>query len=247
MPDYCRLPAALLWDMDGTIVDSEGLWWQSFEHLCGVYGGRVSPSMATELRGASMEQTAELIARCGVGKEDIPAVLDQMIAYVGNGLATDPILISSAVSWIDQGKTYGVPQALVSASPLSLLEATSMTMGHPFHTLVGHGDTLRSKPSPDPYVEAMRRLGVPAGECLALEDSLTGVRAAAGSGAWVIAVGPGVESLRTEVIRPGGGCSFALTRYSRVIHCHTLMDLGSMSRAWQAIRHYVAAEVAVAS
>ncbi|MGW5266106.1 HAD family hydrolase [Microbispora sp. NPDC004025] len=188
-------PAAVLFDMDGTLVDTEGLWWDACVEVAGGLGSPLGKADRKALYGLSVEDaalhiTAALDTAGGPGGPGAPAVeamlTDAFTARLGSGVTTLP----GAVALLEALRAAGVPAGLVSASPRPVVDLVLETVGgHRFRLSVAAGDSARNKPAPDPYLAAAARLGVDPAACVAIEDSPTGVASARAAGCAVIAVG----------------------------------------------------------
>jgi HAD superfamily hydrolase (TIGR01509 family) len=188
------LPAAVLFDMDGTLIDSEGLWLDAEIAVMESLGAIWSESDQAHCLGGPLERVADyMLERSGspVTSEAVGLMLlDEMERRLRDSpLAWRP----GARALLVECRDAGVPTALVSASWNRLIDAVSdkirtdigMT---PFDVVVAGDDVANSKPHPEPYLAASAALGVPPIDCLALEDSPTGVRSAVAAGCRVVAV-----------------------------------------------------------
>ncbi|MGI5352685.1 HAD family hydrolase [Streptomyces sp. CA-250714] len=187
------LPAALLCDMDGTLVDTERDWLAALAELLAEHGAAADDAALAPFAGLPLDGAAELVARrSGLTAETARARLDQSFtARVRAGVTVQP----GALELLDSARRLGIPVALVTASERPVAELVLATLGpHRFSCSVAHGETPRGKPHPDPYLAAARLLGVPATACLALEDTPTGAASARAAGCRVVAV-PTVDGI----------------------------------------------------
>ena len=184
-----ELPAAVLWDMDGTLVDTEPYWMARESALVAEHGGRWTESDAHSLVGNDLlVSAAALRERGGVRLE-----LAEIVAFLLDGVVEQT---RASVPWrpgarelLAQLREQGVPCALVTMSYQALAGAVVEALPpESFSTLVTGDQLSRGKPFPDAYQEAARRLGRAPGECLAIEDSLTGVTSAEAAGVPTLAV-----------------------------------------------------------
>lgn len=182
MSDY----AAVLWDLDGTIVDTEPLWIEAEHDLAARHGAVWTQEDALQLVGNSLIASGEYIRN----RLDLPItaeqVVDHLVAHLVSCLQTEVPWRAGAVELITELADRGTPQALVTMSyaPIAAPIATVL----PFQAVVTGDAVPRPKPHPDPYLLAAERLGVSASQCLAVEDSPTGAASANAAGCDVIVV-----------------------------------------------------------
>ncbi|WP_432032375.1 HAD-IA family hydrolase [Streptomyces antibioticus] len=180
-----RLPLqAVLFDMDGTLVDTERLWWEAVEQVA---GRTLTEADRPDVLGRAVEHTADwLAAATGAPAAGLARALHREFAdRVRTGIAPRP----GALALLDALAREGVPTALVTASPRSVADTVLAALGaHRFAVSVTADDTGRTKPAPDPYLAACRALGVDPAACVAVEDTETGVASAEAAGCAVLAV-----------------------------------------------------------
>nr|WP_281497281.1 HAD family phosphatase [Ornithinimicrobium sp. F0845] len=173
------MPAAVLWDMDGTLIDTEPYWMAEEGELIARAGGTWTQEDAVELVGNSLLRSAEIIlARTpvtGTPEQVVDTLLSGVVARTRAHLPWRP----GARELLVECAELGVPCALVTMSwtPLADVLLEHLPPGT-FATVVTGDQVTHGKPSPDPYLLAVERLGVDARDCLALEDSPTGVHSA---------------------------------------------------------------------
>lgn len=187
-------PAAVLFDMDGTLVDTEGLWMEAEQHVMRILGARWLPEDQVACLGGPLERVTEYMRqRSGTALADheIGALLlDAMEVRLRE---RPPAWRPGARQLLLECAERGMPTALVSASWARLIAAVAEGIdaelgGSPFTVIVAGDDVAHSKPHPEPYREAARLLGVHAEDCLALEDSPTGITSARDAGCRVVAI-----------------------------------------------------------
>lgn len=185
--------AAVLWDMDGTLVDSEKLWDVSLTALAEHLGGSLSASTRAAMVGSNMERTLRMMF-AALGREPEPADLVRARRWLTERTAE---LFRRELVWrpgareaLRAVRAAGVPMALVTSTERALTEVALDTIGRDFFDVTVCGDEVdgRNKPLPDPYLKAARLLGVDPAACVAVEDSPTGVAAAVAAGCTVLVV-----------------------------------------------------------
>ena len=179
-------PAALLWDFDGTLVDSEPSWHAAESRLVAELGGPpIDEATARSLVGLALADSARTLLRIA-GREDLDAdhyaeilnayALDDMVA---SGVALRP----GAADLLATARRVGVPCALVSMSFTSVLRQVVDTLPEgSFAVIIGGDQVTRGKPDPEPYLSAASALGVAPLDCLVLEDSIPGTLSAQNAG-----------------------------------------------------------------
>lgn len=180
---------AVIFDLDGVIMDSEQLWDEARRETVEEYHG-IWPEGATRaMQGmSSKEWAAYLRDRAGVDlstDEIVACVLQKLLAFYRGGLPLIPGAVA-AVQRISQ--TW--PLGLASSSNREVIDTVLELSGlvDRFAATVSSEEVARGKPAPDVYLEAARRLGVPSSKCAAVEDSANGIRSASTASTCVIAV-----------------------------------------------------------
>lgn len=183
------LPAAVLWDMDGTLVDTEALWVRAETELLASYG-RELPADAHELLiGSGLWDAAAYLQGLGVDLHP-DEIVARLARTVGDGIrAGESIWRPGARELLADLGRAGVPCALVTMSVRSLAELVLASLPAGTFQLIVPGDEVEhEKPHPAPYLQGAALLGVPIADCVALEDSPTGLRSAAASGAVTLGI-----------------------------------------------------------
>ncbi len=181
---------AVLFDMDGTLVDSEKLWTVALNELAARLGGVLSPAGRARMVGTSMAESMQILyADLAVAAVDPPADVawleDRVADLFAAGLPWRP----GAGELLAAVRDAGVPTALVTSTRRRLVEIALDSIGPAnFDTVVCGDDLAETKPHPLPYTTAAARLGVTPAVSVAIEDSPTGVASALAAGCAVLAV-----------------------------------------------------------
>jgi HAD superfamily hydrolase (TIGR01509 family) len=189
-----RLPAAVLFDMDGLLVETEHLWYAAELEVMGHLGGSWGPEQQEDLVGGPLERAVDLMIAHSDGNHDQAEVMEMLLTAMEHRLRTEPVhWRPGAPELLAVLEDAGVPVALVSASWRNLVDAVHDAVlhevGHEMFAVTVAGDDLeRTKPFPDPYLHAAEVIGVDPRHCVVLEDSHTGSQAGMGAGALVVAV-----------------------------------------------------------
>jgi HAD superfamily hydrolase (TIGR01509 family) len=185
-----RPPAAVIFDMDGLLFDSERLYAEAILTAAREVGCAMSHDIFLQLVGRSREVNHRfLLEHYGA---DYP--LADLIATWGRhfqaltaaGLPLKP----GAAELLDLLDEFDLPRAIATSSTHATVERNLASLGLAgrFHGVVAHGDYANGKPAPDPFLTAAERLGVAPAHCLALEDSHNGIRSASAAGMMTIMV-----------------------------------------------------------
>jgi HAD superfamily hydrolase (TIGR01509 family) len=189
------LPAAVLWDMDGTLVDTEPEWIAAERDLVEASGGVWTEQDSLNLVGSALLDAGEYIRARGNLPMTAEAVVDAMVARLIVRLKQSITWRPGARELLTDLQAWGVPCALVTMSYRSLVDViVSALPPDTFAVTVTGDEVARGKPHPEPYLTAARELGVDPAQCIVIEDSTTGAHAGLAAGAAVVAV-PGVTSV----------------------------------------------------
>ena len=193
------LPRAVLWDMDGTLVDTEPYWIRTEYELAERYGGTWSEAKALDLVGNDLRVSAAYIQEhMGIDLEIdriVEELLDGVVRKVQERVPWRP----GAVDLIGRLRTAGVPCALVTMSYDRFVAPILEHLPPETFRVVVTGDRVeQGKPHPEPYLTAAAALGLSAADCLAIEDSNTGAKSAEAAGCLVLVVENHVPVLPAE-------------------------------------------------
>ncbi|MFD8494505.1 HAD family hydrolase [Amycolatopsis sp. NPDC059657] len=185
--------SAVLWDMDGTLVDSEKLWDVALYECAEWLGGTISEEQRMTLVGSNMNDTSSyLLEVCG--KPATPEAIASTGEWIRDRTAG---LFDDALPWrpgaqeaLAAVRNAGIPSALVTSTERSLTELALHTIGREFFDVTVCGDEVSglNKPHPKPYLLAAQLLDVDPKLCVAVEDSPPGAASAATAGCTVLVI-----------------------------------------------------------
>jgi len=182
-----------VFDMDGVLLDSEPIWRGVEVEVFGRVGVELSEEDLIRTMGVRIADVVRLWhERQPWNDPPIDDVTDEIVERVATKIEREASLNEGTIEAIDRLRAHGLPLALASSSPMRLIEAVLRMGGldDRFDVVLTGEDEEHGKPAPDVYLSAARALGVPAERCLAIEDSINGVRAAKAAGMVAIAVPP---------------------------------------------------------
>lgn len=195
----------VLFDMDGTLLDSEKVWDVALADLAAWLGGDLSASARRRMVGSSMGRSVAIL-HADLGVEADP---ESSAAFLTERTAD---LFRTALVWkpgarelLDAVRTARLPAALVTSTHRYLTEIALDTIGRQYFAATVCGDEVRRpKPHPDSYLRAAELLGVQPARSVAIEDSPLGIAAAEAAGCAVLAVPSEVEieAAPTRTVRP---------------------------------------------
>jgi HAD superfamily hydrolase (TIGR01509 family) len=180
---------AVVFDLDGVIVDSEQVWDEVREAYVRETGGTYTDESARDMMGMSSPEWSRYMAEAlrvpGTPEEINAAIVERMLARYGEA----PPLLPGALEAVRRVGA-SVPLAIASSSNRELIDVVLRASGlaADFRATVSSEEVPRGKPWPDVYLEAARRLGVDPARCGAVEDSHNGIRSAKAAGMRVVAV-----------------------------------------------------------
>lgn len=180
--------AAIVFDMDGVLVDTEQVWDEVREELVADWGGSYSGDAQRAMMGMSSVEWSRYM-HDALGLSQSPAAINiEVVRRMLVRYASHLPLIDGAVGAVRR-LARSFPLAVASSSNRPLIDAVLATAGIAdcFAATVSSEEVARGKPSPDVYLEAARRLGVAPAQCAAVEDSANGIRAAVAAGMDVVA------------------------------------------------------------
>jgi HAD superfamily hydrolase (TIGR01509 family) len=191
-PPFPDRADAVLFDMDGLLIDSEPLWTVAEIELAEQLGGTWNDEIKATIIGTRLDVAVPTILQWyGVPRE--PANVESAMAFLLDRMVelfeTQLPLMPGALEIIDGVRALGVATALVSSSYRVLVDAALDGLSpERFETTVAGDEVGHGKPSPEPYLTASQRLGADPRRCVVVEDAMSGVTSGEAAGATVVAV-----------------------------------------------------------
>ena len=193
---------AVLFDLDGVLIDSEPVWERVRRDFAESRGGTWSGEIQRRMMGARTADWSGALSELVGGSVSPETAAEMVIAQLAEEYRRDPPLIPGAVEAV-RGLAAEFRLGLVSGSPqvligllLQLLDLTDC-----FEVAMSADDVARGKPHPDPYLELARRLRVDPHDCAVVEDSGNGIRSGHAAGSRVIAIPRGLHQPDAETLR----------------------------------------------
>jgi HAD superfamily hydrolase (TIGR01509 family) len=184
------MPVAVIFDMDGLIFDTEALYQEAFLAASTVGGHDLPTEVIQRTIGVPWAGSRVLLLEEMGSDFPVDQYFAQMIRHFELLAATQLRLKPGVVELLDFLDQLGMPRCIATSSAHSTVQShlSAHGLADRFHAVIGHGDYVASKPAPDPFLTAAKRLGVDPALCLALEDSSNGVRSAFAAGMMTVMV-----------------------------------------------------------
>ncbi|MGO8957145.1 MAG: HAD family hydrolase [Streptosporangiaceae bacterium] len=180
---------AVMFDMDGLLVDSEPLWFQAEGTVMARLGGSWVPADQHMLVGGSMPSTVKYLLSKGTRTAKPAAVAGWLMEAMVGLITSGPLpALPGALELVAEVAAAGLPYALVTSSEAAVMDAVLSQLGVLFPVTVCAADVAHAKPDPEGYLLAAAKLGADPRRCIALEDSPNGVAAAEAAGYRTVAV-----------------------------------------------------------
>lgn len=201
-------PAAVFWDMDGTLIDTEPLWGQATYELGELLGRPLTPEVREQTIGSSFPNTLRIVADWAghtLAEGDVERYRTWMFARVAELFSGGIALNPGIKGVLDALAQRGTPMFVCTNTERVLADPCIDAIGRQYFADTITGDEVDNpKPAPQMYLEAARRVGAAPGECLVVEDSWNGMSAAAAAGCVVLgladAVPDGVSKLDPQAL-----------------------------------------------
>lgn len=198
-----RPPQAVLWDMDGTLIDTEPYWIAAEEELVAAHGGTWSEEQGLSLVGSALPNSARVLQQAGV-KLEVREIIDLLSTQVVAGLKRTIPWRPGALELLTACREAGIPQALVTMSERSIVdEFLDQLPENTFQASITGEEVSQGKPNPEPYLRGLELLGDVVGQeltarrCIGFEDSVPGIVSASAAGLHAVVI--------PNAIDPGAG------------------------------------------
>lgn len=184
-----RLPAAVLWDLDGTIVDTEPLWIDAEYDIARRNNAEWTEQDAMKLVGSDLLDSGRYIRERMDLTMTAEQVVDELVTVMAKRMAGPVEWRPGALDLLADLREHGVPTALVTMSYRAITEPLLARLPSDTFDAVVVGDEVQyGKPHPEPYLAAARNLGIDPADCIAIEDSPTGAASAQAAGCLVLVI-----------------------------------------------------------
>lgn len=181
-------PVGVVFDLDGVLVQSEHLWEEAWLEYATAAGFAWTAHDTRSCQGMSVQEWGSYLADRTT--HDTQAAIEAVIGSVAHAYDMGHVSLVDGAEDLVRTMSARVPIALASSAPRRIIDTVMGTMGLGpwFGATVSSAEVAAGKPSPDVYLEAIRKLGIRADGSLAVEDSSNGIRAAAAAGLTVLAI-----------------------------------------------------------
>lgn len=213
---------AVLFDMDGTLTNTEELWTVALQQMAADLGGQLSPATRAQMVGRPFTQVIQMLHdETGVTR-DVAITGAELLRKIEALFRRDVPWQPGARELLHAVHRAGLRTALVTSSPRRVVDIAVHTLGRDsFDVMVCGNDVERGKPDPEPYLRAMSSLGVTALQCVAIEDSPSGALSAERAGLPVLVVpsaGPVPATAARTIVASLRGQSLQSLRRIAAIH-----------------------------
>jgi HAD superfamily hydrolase (TIGR01509 family) len=178
-------PAAIIFDMDGLLVDSERVWQMAETDWLAARGATYSAEKHAPFIGMKLTEFVPNVKRVYELDDDVDTLYNDLIDRMMRRIPTETRTQPGALELVEFVQQQGIPYAIASSSPMNIINATVASQpawADAFTVRCSADEVPNGKPAPDVYLLATERLKVTPSACLALEDSRNGARAAIAAG-----------------------------------------------------------------
>lgn len=182
--------STVIFDMDGVMIDSEPLWEKTERILLARRGIDYSPDYRDKIVGLNQRDSGRLLVDTFNLEETVEEIINERISILTSIYEKELEVIPALVPLLEQLGGEGYRLAVASSSPLRVVNfVLDMFSLHGHFLAVVSGESVgNGKPHPDIYIHTAERLGAAPAECVAIEDSINGLRSAKGAGMYCIAI-----------------------------------------------------------
>ncbi len=181
--------SAVLFDMDGLLVDSEPVWSVAEAEIMAWLGGPWNIEVKALCVGRRVDESCRILVDVAGSSESPEVVQERLVARMCALFREHLPLLPGAVSLVDACRLAGIRTALVSSSYRALVDAALESLGASrFDVTVAGDEVVRAKPDPEPYLRAAAMLGVAPSACVVVEDSVAGTTSGTAAGCPVVTV-----------------------------------------------------------
>ncbi len=184
-----RTPFAVLWDMDGVLVDTGEFHYQAWSETAGDLGIPFSYAIFHSTFGMTNDTILRMLLGADISTAQIETISDRKEAHFRQLIHGKAAALPGAAAWLAWFKEQGIPQAVASSAPAENIDFLIDELAlRPYFQALVSAYGLAGKPDPAVFLAAARQLGAPPWRCLVIEDSLAGVSAARRAGMACLAV-----------------------------------------------------------
>lgn len=179
-----------IFDMDGTLFDTEKLYRQAWLDVAAEFGEEPSPALAAAVSGTNLGEYTQQIIRKFYPNIDVEKYIARVLEVAREVPEKNLELMTGVEEILNFFKSAGVVMAIASAAPVEVIEknlAKKNLRGY-FKALTGGDEVINGKPAPDIFLLAAKKLNLPPSDCYIFEDSFNGIRSANASGGAAIMI-----------------------------------------------------------
>lgn len=208
---------AVIFDLDGTLVDSMGIWYDIDVEYLGKYGYEVPEELQNDIEGFSFTETAVYFKEKFRIPESIAEIKETWRQMAMEDYRNKVPLKPGVKEFLSHLKDRGIRIAVASSNDYGLIDAALKGKGirEYFDAIITACEVEKGKPAPDVYLEAAKRIGVPPEECLVFEDIVPGIQAGRSAGMKVCAVEDDYSAFQREEKRETA--DYYISDYRQVI------------------------------